>query len=219
MFGGAELGELVALYGPWFLALMAFAETVFVTGVVVPSGLATSFAVALTVQGHSSLPEVAVASLGGGFLGDALGYWIGRRGGEALRERSGFVGSALRRYDRRGGRFVSGHPLFSVTGARLVAFVRTVMPVATGMSRLPFAVYLAFEVPGLLLWFAMYAGIGLLAGESIERAGAVVGGLWLVVFTLAGVTLWLRRRVRAAAKGRDEREAGPGAFAGGGEGP
>lgn len=204
MPGGAELGELVALYGPWFLALMAFAETVFVTGVVVPSGLATSFAAALVAQGALGLPPVVAASLGGGFLGDAVGYWIGRRGGNALRERPGFVGDALRRYDRQGGRFVSGHPLFSVTGARLVAFVRTVMPVATGASRLPFAVYLLYEIPGLLLWFAMYAGIGFLAGESIERAGAVVGGLWLVVFSVVGVTLWVRRRLRSGAKGLEE---------------
>jgi membrane protein DedA with SNARE-associated domain len=147
---------------------------------------------------------VVAASLGGGFLGDAVGYWIGRRGGNALRERPGFVGDALRRYDRQGGRFVSGHPLFSVTGARLVAFVRTVMPVATGASRLPFAVYLLYEIPGLLLWFAMYAGIGFLAGESIERAGAVVGGLWLVVFSVVGVTLWVRRRLRSGAKGLEE---------------
>lgn len=204
MPGGAELAELVALYGPWFLALLAFAETVFVTGVVVPSGLATSFAVALAVQGVLALPTVAAASLGGGFAGDIGGYWIGRRGGEALREHPGLVGRALRRYERRGGRFVSGHPLFSVTGARMVAFVRTVMPVATGASRLPFAAYLGYEVPGLLLWFALYAGIGALAGESIEQAGAVVGGVWAVVFGVVGATLWLRRRARAAAKGQGE---------------
>lgn len=204
MPGGNELAELVVRYGPGFLAVMTFAETVFVTGVVVPSGLATSVAVALAVQGVLTLPAVAVAALAGGFAGDAVGYWIGRRGGEALRHRPGFVGKALRRYERRGGRFVSGHPLFSVTGARLVAFVRTVMPVASGMSRLPFGTYIAFEVPGLLLWFAMYAAVGALAGESVERAGAVVGGVWLAVFGAVGVTMWLRRRARSGAKGMSD---------------
>lgn len=201
MPGAAELGELVVLYGPWFLALMAFGETFFVTGVVVPSGLATSVAVALVVQGALPLAPVAGAALGGGFCGDVTGYWIGRRSGRALREHPGFVGRALRRYERRGGRFVTGHPLFSVTGARMVAFVRTVMPVATGISRLPFARYVLFEVPGLLLWFAMYAAVGALAGESLERAGMVVGGVWLAVFAVVGVAMWMRRRARSGAKG------------------
>ncbi|MEK9500771.1 DedA family protein [Gaopeijia maritima] len=195
-----DILSLVADHGPWMLALLAFLETVFVTGVFVPSGLATTFATLLASQGAMSLSAVAVAAAAGGFAGDVTGYWIGRRGGEAMRAGDGMVAQALARYDATTGRYLSGHPFFSVTLARLVAFVRTVMPLASGIARVPFVVFVVFELPGLLGWVALYMAIGLVAGESWQAAGSVVGGGWLALFTVAGaVLLWRARRRRLDA--------------------
>lgn len=182
------------------LALLAFLETAFVTGVFVPSGLATSFATLLALQGVLPLPAVVLAAAVGGLAGDVTGYWIGRRGGEALRQGEGMIARALARHDATTGRVLSKHPFYSVTVARLVAFARTVMPVASGIARIPFPLYLAFELPGLLAWLTLYVGIGVIAGESWQAAGSAVGGLWLVVFTVAGVIL-LRRARRHRAQG------------------
>lgn len=196
------LPGLVEIYGPWVLALMAFLETCFVTGIVVPSGVATAFATALALQGQMTLPVVALAAVGGGFAGDVTGYWIGRRGGERLREGRGMAARALVRHDATTGRFLSGHPFFSVTVARLVAFVRTVMPVASGVARVPFPVFLLYEIPGLLAWAALYMGIGLVAGESWERASSLVGGGWALVFAVAGVVIWFRSRRSGPSESR-----------------
>ena len=165
---------LIEVYGPGVLALLAFLETCFVTGIVVPSGMATAFATVLVLNGRLEFAPVAFAAVGGGFAGDVTGYWIGRRGGERLREGRGMAARALARHDGSSGRFLSGHPVFSVTVARLVAFVRTVMPVASGVARIPFGIYLAYEIPGLLAWAALYMGIGVLAGESWELASSIV---------------------------------------------
>lgn len=191
----SDVFGLVALYGPWLLAVLAFLETVFVTGIVVPSGVATAFATALAGQGRMDYAAVAAAAVAGGFAGDVAGYWIGRRGGEALRRGDGMAARALARHDATTGRFLSGHPVFSVTVARLVAFVRTVMPVASGIARIPFPVYLFYEIPGLLMWAALYMGIGLVAGESWERASTLVGGGWAAVFAVAGLVIWWRSRL------------------------
>jgi undecaprenyl-diphosphatase len=190
------LPGLVEVYGPWVLALLAFLETCFVTGVVVPSGVATAFATALALQGQMTFGAVAVAAVGGGFAGDVTGYWIGRRSGEKLRDGTGFAARALARHDASTGRFLSGHPVFSVTVARLVAFVRTVMPVASGVARMPFNRFLLYEIPGLVAWAALYMGIGYLAGESWERAASMVGGGWAIIFAVAGIVIWLRARRR-----------------------
>lgn len=208
----ADVLELVAVYGPWLLAVLAFLETVFVTGVVVPSGVATAFATALAGQGRMEVEAVAAAAVLGGFAGDVAGYWIGRRGGEALRHGDGMAARALARHDASTGRFLSGHPVFSVTVARLVAFVRTVMPVASGVARIPFPVYLLYEIPGLLLWAALYMAIGLVAGESWERATALVGGGWMVIFAVAGVVIWLR--ARRSSSSSSAAAAAPGASSG-----
>jgi membrane protein DedA with SNARE-associated domain len=178
------------------LFVMAVLETCFVTGLVVPSGMATAFATVLAVGGQGSLPAVAMAAGSGAFVGDLIGYGIGRRGGEALREGGGRVARALRRHDRTLGRFLGRHPLVSVTGARLVAFVRTLMPISSGMARLPLSYFVPFDIAGVVLWLALYMGIGFVAGESWERAGSIVGGVWVVVFAVAGALLWIRARRR-----------------------
>jgi membrane protein DedA with SNARE-associated domain len=193
-----DVAGLIESYGPGVLALLAFLETCFVTGFVVPSGMATAFAMALVLQGSLEFAPVAAAAILGGFAGDVTGYWIGRRGGERLRDGKGLAARALAKHDASTGRFLSGHPFFSVTVARLVAFVRTVMPVASGVARIPFATFLAFEIPGLLAWAALYMGIGVVAGESWQRASSIVGGGWALIFVVVGGVIWFRSRRRKA---------------------
>jgi membrane protein DedA with SNARE-associated domain len=202
------LVDLVAVYGPGVLFVMAVLETSFVTGLVVPSGMATAFATVLSGQGGPSLGVVALAAGLGGFTGDLVGYAIGRLWGDRLRAGRGWVAGTLARHDRTLGRFMGRHPLYSVTGARLVAFVRTLMPLSSGMARLPVARFVAFDLPGVVLWLALYMGIGWLAGESWRRASSLVGAGWTVVFVVAGLLLWRRARRRGELRGEARGTAG-----------
>jgi undecaprenyl-diphosphatase len=192
----ADLPALVTVYGPAALFGLAVLETCFVTGLVVPSGMATAFATVLASAGELTFGTVALAAGSGAFTGDLIGYTIGRLGGERLRRGSGWVARTLRRHDRTTGRFVGRHPIYAVSVARLVAFARTLMPLSSGIARLPLGRFVPFDLLGIGLWLALYMGIGLLAGESWQRAGSVVGAIWLVVFTVAGVLLWIRARKR-----------------------
>lgn len=198
----AILTPLVALlpvYGPWLLFALAVLETCFVTGLVVPSGLATSVATVLALEGTLSLPAVAVAAGAGGAVGDSLGYWIGRRVGPRLFAGQGrLVRVAGRRHADLAG-FFGRHPIYSVTVARLVSFVRTLMPVAAGMSGISYRRYLPYEVVGLVGWVALYVAIGVLAGESWRVATRIVGVGGATVFVAVGLGLWLVVRRREAA--------------------
>lgn len=176
---------------------MAVLETCFVTGLVVPSGVATSVGTVLAGEGVLAYPEVAVAALAGGWLGDSLGFWIGRRWGEPLVAGTGWIGRSLRRGQRASEPFFGRHPLFSVSLARLVSFVRTVMPMAAGMSRLPYRHFLLYEALGLTAWVAAYMSIGAVAGESWRMATSAVGLGWTLIFLMVGVVLWVRVRRRA----------------------
>jgi len=200
------LGALAA-YGPWLLFALAVLETSFVTGLVVPSGVATSVATVLALDGVLELPEVVVAALTGGALGDSLGYWIGRKAGERLLHGSGrwarLVGA--RRGETR--RFFGRHPAYSVTLARLVSFVRTVMPLTAGMSGIRYPRFLAYELVGLVGWVALYVAIGMLARESWQLATQLVGIGGTVIFVAAGIVLWVafrRRGHRRSASGGEQ---------------
>lgn len=99
--------------------------------------------------------------------------------------------------------FFGRHPFFSVTLARLVAFVRTLMPMGAGMARISFPVYLVYEVPGLLAWAALYVGIGVVAGESWQQVSGLVGAGWIALFIVAALIVRFRSsRVSASAKGQ-----------------
>ena len=176
---------------------MAVLETSFVTGLVVPSGVATAVATVLAGQGVLGYGEVAVAAACGGWVGDSVGYWIGRRWGDSLVPSGGRLGAAATRAHRAANAFFGRHPFFSVTVARWVSFVRTVMPLGAGSSGISWRRYLVYEAGGVLGWTAMYRGAGYLAGESWQLVTRALGVGWAVVFAVAGVVLWVTQRHRA----------------------
>lgn len=205
-----DLLELLSEHGLWLLFLLAVAETSFVTGLVVPSGLATSAATVLALEGVLPLPAVAVVAAAGGWCGDVIGYWVGRLGRARIEASSRPWARSLRGGDVRAARFFGRHPAFSVSLARLVSFVRTLMPMAAGMSGMGQRRFLLYEAPGLAGWLAIYVGIGVLAEESWEAATRVVGLGWTVVFVVVGLVLWFgRARKRAAGRAGRSPDAAP----------
>lgn len=193
--------EQLALYGPWLLFFMAILETCFVTGLVVPSGLATSAATIMALEGSLTLAPVVTAALAGGFVGDSVGFWIGRAWGEHLLHEESRWSRVLGERRGRLDEVFARHPVYSVTVARLVSFVRTVMPMAAGMSDLSYRRYLRYEVIGLVGWGAIYVAIGftgLEGWEAMTRVVGVGGAAVFVAVALAG--LWLVKRRRAASR-------------------
>ena len=198
------LDQLPAL-GPPLLFALAMLETCFVTGLVVPSGIATSIATVLALQGTVELVPMLWAAFLGGALGDTIGYWIGRWTEDRFLEGDGRIAKALEKKHDRMAAVFGRHPLFSVTGARLISFVRTVMPMMAGMSGISYRRYLLYQLPGLAGWVAIYAGIGYAARESWEVATQVVGVGGVVVFGVIALAIWIAMR----RTGGTQVEAGP----------
>lgn len=212
------LTALLPEYGPWLLFLLAVLETCFVTGLVVPSGLATSLATALAVQGELPLLPFLLAALAGGWVGDSLGFWIGHAWGEHVLEGRGRMSRALAERRPRMERFFGRHPVYSVTLARLVSFVRTLMPMTAGMSGLSYARYLPYEAAGLVGWLGIYVLIGVVGGESWEALARIVGVGGAALF--AGVTAvgWVVLRRQAARRRAARMPVEPATAATGGAG-
>lgn len=201
------LGDFLALvetHGEWMLFVLAVAETCFVTGLAVPSGVATSLATILALEGHLSLSVVAAAALAGGWVGDSIGFWIGRRGGEWLGAGEGRVAALYRRRREAADRIFGRHPLVSVSLARLLSFVRTIMPLAAGMSSLSYRRFLPYQALGVSAWAGLYMAVGYLAGESWELASRILGLGGAAALFAAAWVLW-RIGVR---RGADRQEVG-----------
>jgi len=202
---GAYLLQLLPLYGPWLLFGLAVLETCFITGLVVPSGMATSFATALAVEGGVELGPMLVAAAAGGALGDTAGYWIGRKWGLRLMEGRGRLARVTRARHARLAEFFGRHPVYSVSVGRLISFARTVMPMAAGMSGLSYRTFLFYELFGLVSWLTLYTGIGLLAGENWEVVARWVGAGGAALFVVGGMVLWIVWQARRARSLRGRR--------------
>lgn len=179
------------------VALVVAAESSLLIGLIVPGDLI----VLLAASGGGSAPRGAVlvvAVAAGSLAGEALGYAIGRRWGG--RVRAGRFGRALgeHRWDRAG-HALARHGGRAVFGARYVAAIHAVLPVAAGTLRMPVRKFLAWSAVGALSWAAIYVSVGAAAGASFREAGESLAGATLAVFGVAALAVtgvWFRNRHR-----------------------
>lgn len=204
------------------LLLLAAAETSFITGLVVPAGVATAFGAFLASEGYLSLAVVVGFAGTGALVGDSVGFWLGRRYGVGLLRGGGRLRRLARRHEPRATALFQGHPIYAVTFARLVSFVRTLMPLAAGMSRVGYARFLAYDLLGVGGWVVAYVAAGYLAGRSWRWVAGALGTGWAVAFAAVGLGWWLAVRYRklreadgAPPGGRTLADAGPRPAAGG----
>lgn len=194
--------------GPLLLFGMAVAETAVPLGLMVPAGVALSTGALLAHQGLMGWEFVLVASIAGALVGDSLGYWLGRRGGGVVRRMPNRLRTLASRAERRTRALFDQHALLAITGGRMVAFVRTLMPATAGASGVSYPRFLLFDVPGVLAWSVLYVGIGIGASEGArvlirrELPGALPAALLFLI--LVGVALRLLAVRRRERSGRDD---------------
>ena len=207
--------DLITVHGPALLFLLAVLETSFVTGLIGPSGVATSLATAVALERGGSLVPVALAAAAGGAIGDTLGFWIGRAGRRRWQEGDSAVALQVRRMREQASGWFGGQAFVSVTIARLISFVRTVMPMTAGMSDLSYRRFLGYDLPGVAVWVALYMTAGAAVGRGFERAHDVfgTGGALTLAGIVTGAVLVVRRRraarATAAAPARAKSEETP----------
>lgn len=192
----SALESLLPALGPWLLLVLTAAETCFVTGLVVPASVATSLGAFLASEGHLSLGTVAAAAWAGAAAGDSVGFWLGRRYGRSIIRGGGRLRALARRHEPRVSALFGRHPIYAVSFARTVSFVRTLMPWAAGMSRLTYPRFLAYDVLGLAAWGGLYLGAGYLAGRSWRWVSGALGTGWALLFAAVGLTGLLVQRHR-----------------------
>jgi len=196
-----HLPDVLLRLGPWALLVLCAAETAFVTGLVVPAGVATALAAFLASERVLPLAPVVLSAALGAALGDSIGFWLGGRFGLAALAGEGRIRRLARRNAPRIARLFGRHPLYAVSLARTVSFVRTLMPWAAGMSSIRYPRFLAYDLLGIAGWGALYVGVGYLAGESWRWMSGVLGTGWAVVFAGVGVVGWLLARRRSIHAG------------------
>ena len=197
------LTELIAWGGLLVLVAIIFAETGLLVGFFLPgdSLLFTAGFIAATtdiLEIRSLIVALSLAAI----AGDATGYWIGRKAGEALYERkeSRFF---KRAHLLKTKAFYEKHGPITIVLARFVPFARTFAPVVAGVGKMQYTRFAAYNVIGGVGWVASMSLAGYYLGRIpiIERnfEKVVLGIIFVSVLPVAipvGRAWWQGRQGR-----------------------
>ncbi len=188
----AGFSEMVQQFGPWAIALGAGFE-------------GETAAVAGGVMAHRGLMPVWAAFLAtafGAFVADELFFLLGRR----FRDRPFVVRTRQRPTFAKAMGFIERHPDAYILVFRFLYGLRTVSPIALGLTRVPYRRFAALNAVAALIWAAVFTAIGFHFGPVVDRvldALAPYKTPLLIAFPIPGTcfvlwTLWRRRQKRLA---------------------
>jgi membrane-associated protein len=148
--------------------------------------------------------EVLVAMLAltvAAFLGNAVGYEIGRWAGPPLHRHEGrFI---KRKYFDKTDAFFEKHGNKALVIGRFVPFVRTFVTVVAGITEMNRTRFLAWSLAGAALWVLSITLLGFFLGSTFPSLGTNIDKAVIVilVFSLAPVVFEAWRHRRAASRG------------------
>jgi membrane-associated protein len=200
-----DIVPLLVHIGPWVLFAVVAAETAFFLGLLLPAEATVLLAGFLASRGHFELDVVLWATIGGAFVGDQVGYGLGRLYGHRIAARQGAAGRLWRRYELRATTLFQRRSVVAVTLARFLSFVRTLMPWFAGMTRMKYRRFVTYDLAGVIGWGAASVAAGYAAGASWRIIAGAIGAVSALVLGLlvlaAAITACRRRRIRSACTG------------------
>jgi membrane protein DedA with SNARE-associated domain len=185
--------------------LISIAENTFLLGLVVPGDVAVVLGGALSATGRLDVVTVAVVVILGVVLGANLSFWIGRRGGIPLIERSAARFSIASSQIQNVERYFESHGAKTVFLASFVSGLKNLVPAVAGASRMSGPRFFVYTAAGASVRGVLLIGIGYAFGASVPHAVEVFGRLnaWiLVIFVVLLAVFFLRgwRKGRRRAK-------------------
>lgn len=190
---------LIASVGLVGLAIIIFAETGLLIGFFLPGDSLLFSAGLFAAAGHIGVWPMVWTLTVAAILGDATGYWIGRKIGPRLYDRPNsmlFKRSHLEQtrqfYEKHGGK--------TIILARFIPIVRTFAPTVAGVAGMQYRSFVAYNVVGAFVWIWSLIFAGYFLAQSVpgidQYIHYIVIGI-VIVSVLPIIIKWYRN-VRAA---------------------
>ena len=164
-------------YGGVFL--LAMSEAIPVVGTVIPGSTLIIGISALATGANASPWILLIAAAGGAIVGDGLSFWLGQQYHRKI------LGSwPMNQYPRlitRSKNFITRYGAASVFLARFAAVVRAVVPLVSGILRMPTRQFYFANILSALAWAPMHVFPGVLLAMALRFTGASAGQLATLV--------------------------------------
>jgi membrane-associated protein len=193
---------LVEWGGTLLVCLIVFIETGFFVGFFLPGDSLLVTAGVFAAAGHLSLAQLLLLVPLCAIVGDQIGYWIGRKAGQALyRREDSFI--FRKRHLERAKQFYEKYGGKTVIMARFMPIVRTFCPPVAGAAMMPYGRYVGFDIFGGILWVGSMILSGYFLGSVIPDIGSRIHYVIAVVIFLSvlpPIISVLRARLGQGAK-------------------
>jgi membrane-associated protein len=134
-----------------------------------------------------------------GFLGNVVGYEIGRRIGPPLYEREGRI--LKRKYFDQTTAFFDKHGNKALVIGRFVPFVRTYVTVVAGVTRMDRSRFFLWSAVGAVLWVLSITLLGFFLGSAFPALGENIDKAIVVILAFSLIPIayewWKHRRVQS----------------------
>ena len=166
-------------------------------GVPVPGETILVAASVYAGTGRLSIVGVGVIAVLAAVIGNCIGYAIGYFGGHALVLRYGrYVFLTKERFEKAE-RFFARRGGLVVVAGRFIEGLRQAAGIIAGTAEMPWKRFLAFTTLGAVLWVAVWAPLGYLAGDHIGTiyADATRYSLYLLIALVVVLAAWITRAI------------------------
>ena len=182
------------VYGYWAVFFGVMLEN---AGVPVPGETILLIAGYYAATGEFHLPLVMLVAATGAVVGDNIGFAIGHHYGRGFLLRVGrFFFLTPKRLEHMEHYFES-HGNKTILVARFITGLRVFAALLAGASKMPWRVFVVYNVAGAILWSVVITTLGYLFGQSLPllikwvgRSGTIL----LIAAIVIGVIVWRVRR-------------------------
>lgn len=188
--------ELIRAVGHVGLPLIIFAETGLLIGFFLPGDSLLVTAGLFAAKGDLDLGLLIVTLVPAAIVGDAVGYWIGKRTGTALysRKDSFFFRQEHVRITRA---YYEKHGPITIVLARFIPIVRTFAPMVAGVAEMGYRRFATYNILGGMIWIVSTAVGGYWLGSVVpnieQQIHYLVAGVILASLIPPFIAWWRNR--------------------------
>jgi membrane-associated protein len=203
-----RLLDLAETFGYPFLFAVAAAENTFLLGLVVPGDVAVILGGALSATERLDPIVVTIVVALGTLAGANLSFWIGRRGGIPLVERSAARFAIEPARMKKVEAHFEGHGAKTVFFASFISGIKNLIPAIAGASRMGGVRFFAYNAAGSVARSVVLVAVGYVFGANFPNALRTVGSINLWILAVIVVLLVVFAARGALKRGRRGEEGG-----------
>ena len=190
--------QYMLAYGYWAVFFGVMLEN---AGIPVPGETILLIAGYFASTGEFHLALVMLIAATGAVIGDNIGFAIGHHYGRNVLLRIGrFFFLTPKRFARME-KYFEDHGNKTILVARFITGLRVFAALLAGASKMPWRVFVVYNVAGAILWSVVITTLGYLFGASLPLLVKWVGRsgtILLIAAIVIGVVIWRVRKHRTS---------------------